>query len=160
MEIQTKQISNEKLFSCVKQAISEGKCALINVKGISMTPFLIDGRDEVFLDAVNPNDICVGMILFVEINNTYILHRVVSLSDNYVILRGDGNISQSEKVSFEQIVAKVSAVIRNGKRINYRSYHWQLYALFWPKSHRMRILFLKIFRKLSKIKRIFSGTIA
>ena len=64
------------------------------------------------------------------------------------------------KSFFEQIVAKVSAVIRNGKRINYRSYHWQLYALFWPKSHRMRILFLKIFRKLSKIKRIFSGTIA
>ncbi|NCC98980.1 MAG: hypothetical protein EOL95_04645 [Bacteroidia bacterium] len=158
MDIQTRQISNEKLISCVKQAISGGKCARINVKGVSMTPFLIDGRDEVFLDAVNPNNLCVGMILLVETNNTYILHRVVSLSDNHVMLRGDGNISQYENVCFEQIIARVSAVIRNGKRINYKSYHWQLYALFWPKSPRMRIIFLKIYRKL--IKSIFSDTIA
>lgn len=89
----------------------------IVVTGNSMNPFLIDGRDIVWLRAHSQTDLKRGKILlFKRSDGTFVLHRVRKvLPDNILLMNGDAQ-TWCEKIETHQVVAVVTEIERNSKK--------------------------------------------
>ena len=132
----------------------QGYLVYTNV-GVSMMPLLRQGKDLMIIrkrpeGRLKPMD----AVLFRRDNGQYVLHRIVKLlPDGYDIL-GD-NCLKSEYVREEQVLGVLSAVERNGRRIESDSRRNRLYVALWCRPYRLRTFLLrcKAFarRKLSQI---------
>ena len=109
--------------------LKNGNTVSLVVKGNSMFPFLISGRDKVLLKAVT-NPLKKGdIVLYKNRNSKHILHRIskVDKNGNFEII-GDGQLVADYPVSAENIVAKVEKVIRKGKELDSKSFGWKAFS--------------------------------
>ena len=88
-----KQIENDKWFPFILEYFNQGtKTITINLKGISMRPFLESDRDKALLAPVGK--VKVGDPILAEIDpGHFVLHRIVRLEGENVTLMGDGNLT-------------------------------------------------------------------
>ena len=132
------------------EMLKNGNTVSLMVKGNSMYPFLISGRDKVFLKAdVNPlkkGDI----VLYKNRNDKYALHRISRVDDdgNFEII-GDGQLVADYPVSADSIVAKVYMITRKGKKLYNKSVKWKLFS---------NPIFLKFSRRFLVKKAIKKGS--
>jgi len=136
------KIPNEQFFLEVKNMIKNGYKVKISVFGNSMTPFLKEG-DLAVLNKFEKKHLSCGDVVLSYYNNSYILHRIVKIKGNNVILSGDGNFFQVEKININDILAKVIDVYRNNRSIKFRDYRWKI----WYKLRFFRLICSKIFRQ-------------
>jgi len=113
-----------------------------------MRPFLEDGRDKALLKkAVNPK---VGDPVLAEISpKHYVLHRIISISDDDVILRGDGNIG-IERCKIRDIKGAVIGFYRKGKESLDRTdgLKWKIYSYLWTRLFPIRRYLLAFYRRI------------
>lgn len=141
-------VSNDILFSGVKECIKEGKDVKIVAKGNSMLPLIRTG-DTVVL--TKPHRIKEGMVVLVEPKpGFYLLHRVIKLSSEDMVLSGDGNVGLKEVVPYTCVVAVVKTLYRGSKTIQSNSLLWKLHHYIWPKNKFLRKYSLKVYRKTRK----------
>ena len=108
-------LPNEILLGEVAAMLKEGHSVVLMTKGNSMLPFIVGGRDSVELvrrDAPAPGDIALAQIT----PGHYVLHRVISVEDGRVTLKGDGNLVGTEKCTTADICGIVTAIVRPGGR--------------------------------------------
>ena len=130
--------------------LKNGNTVSLVVKGNSMFPFLISGRDKVLLKAVT-NPLKKGdIVLYKNRNSKHILHRIskVDKNGNFEII-GDGQLVADYPVSAENIVAKVVKVIRKDKEFDSKSFVWKVFS---------NPLFLKFSRNFLVKKAIKKGS--
>ena len=87
--------------------------------GDSMYPLLTGGRDSVVLTSLPDRPLKCGDIVFYRrTNDKYGVHRIFSVDsgDTYTLL-GDSQYRLEHGILRKDILAYVTAVIRNGKRI-------------------------------------------
>lgn len=138
-------ISNEEVFNILK----EGKKAKIKIKGSSMLPFIVGGRDYITLAKVEDATFRKGRIVVARINvNTYFLHRIERIEGEHVVLRGDGNPYLREECPVSAVLAEAVEIERKGKRIVLGSPVWNAFRILWPSNPLLRRIFLKIYRIL------------
>lgn len=83
--------------------LDEGYTVTLNVKGRSMMPFIKNG-EKVLLEKVV--DFEVGDIVLAHLPEVrYVLHRIISCSNNSVTLMGDGNIFGGEHCPIDSLKA-------------------------------------------------------
>jgi len=133
-------LPNELFFSEVKKIIQSGSKVKISVSGNSMKPFLREG-DFVVLDKFEKKNLSCGDVVLAYYNRSYVLHRVVGMRADVVILAGDGNFFQVEKVDVRDILAIVIDASRNEKAIKFKSIRWKI----WYKFKFVRYIYSKIF---------------
>ncbi|MBO4525849.1 MAG: S24/S26 family peptidase [Bacteroidales bacterium] len=107
-------LPNDVMLGGVKELLAEGRQVVIMTKGVSMLPFIVGKRDSVVLEkraSVAPGDIALAEIA----PGHYVLHRVREVSDDGVVLQGDGNYRGQEKCRPENIAGTVVAVQTPGK---------------------------------------------
>ena len=131
------------------ELLEKGKDVSLTVKGNSMYPFLISGRDKVILKKTTPlsrGDI----VLYKCRNNSYALHRIdaIDKDGNFKII-GDGQLVADYPVLPDTVIAKVVSVERKGKVFSNKSIKWKLF------SNR---LFLKLSKQLLVKKAIKKGS--
>lgn len=120
--MEKKTINNDILFAEVISYLRKGHTTTITIKGSSMLPFLVEGKDLVTLEGieagtpegeqrrkVRKNDI----VLF-RYHNKFILHRVLKVENEVALIRGDGNIVGTEICKTDQIYARVISILKNG----------------------------------------------
>ena len=152
---ENRAIDNNTYFDAVTTMLKEGQDVTINVRGASMLPFLSESRsDQVILEGaeagtpdgrervkVNVNDI----VLF-RLGDRYILHRILKINDNDIAeIQGDGILNAKEHCHRDQILARVSTIIRSGKdAINTKSSTYRRNVRIWMilKPFRMTMLWL------------------
>ncbi|NAW51344.1 hypothetical protein GNY06_08105 [Elizabethkingia argentiflava] len=134
-------ISNELFFQYVLERLEAEKKVKILVAGTSMEPFLQNG-DQVVLKRAVDEDIRKGVIVLARFNQGYILHRIVHLHKEKVTLAGDGNISQVEIVSREDILGVVIQAYRLNREIMLNA----LLGMIWYKLRWIRSIANKVFR--------------
>jgi len=104
------KISDELILSEAVRLVNEGMAVTLLVKGRSMLPFILGGRDSVVL--TRPVEIREGDVVLAQIGGQrYVLHRVMSVSDTRVELMGDGNISGREICRPEDVLARADEVV-------------------------------------------------
>ncbi|MFA5713925.1 MAG: S24/S26 family peptidase [Bacteroidales bacterium] len=143
------KLTNDELLTMVHKGLSNSASVTLPAQGSSMIPFIVEGRHQVVVGKVEPNSLKKGSIALVKLSDgRLVAHRVVRIENIgkglHYTLRGDGNIYLKERVTKEDVVAEVVAVVRGGKRVDSGSMLWKLYRFLWPSTPIVRRIFLKI----------------
>ena len=125
-------LDNEKLFGEVAALLRDGVDVTVAVRGRSMRPFLVEGRDSVTLRRCRPEDIRRGDVVLVRASagGGVVLHRVVSRRGGKLTLQGDGNRLQTETADAADVAGVAVAFRRKGTAYAARGPLWRLSAAF------------------------------
>lgn len=137
----------------IREVVQSGGEFVMKTHGTSMLPLLSDGGDGVVL--VNKGDLKVNDVVFYKRESgQYVLHRIVGKRADGFVMRGDNQIVNEYGVKNDNIIAVMSAYVKNGKRIDvndadYKKYVSRLGGMYRKKRSAARIL--KIKRKLNSL---------
>ena len=125
--------------------------------GVSMRPMIISGRDVVVIEKKTERLKPLDVALYVRKDETYVLHRVLRVTDSGYIIRGD-NCYYDEVVKEEEVIGVLTQYFKKEKPIMMDDKKYLRYVkrrLFW---YRPRRFFVLIKTKLRKIaRRIIKG---
>lgn len=134
MEQYTTSLPPEILLEEYRRLLREepriGSLPLI-VSGNSMNPFLIHGRDTVWLSRLTRPPRRGDILLYRRQNGDYILHRVWKTGGNGCTMVGDGQTVPEPGIRADQIIAIVTAAERKGKRMAPGSFWWEFFEKIW-----------------------------
>lgn len=134
----------------ILQQLHEKGFIVSKIKGVSMWPFLNQKNTQIYVakaDRYVKND----CILFLRKNGELIIHRILSVKNDYYRVCGD-NQSVVEKVYKDQVHGKLIEYYKRGKTKHLKGIKYHVYVFF------MRILRpVRYVRDVSKsiIKKIF-----
>lgn len=149
-----KVIQNELFFAEVAELVATGSRVKMRARGNSMLPLIRHGKDNVTLQSVNEHSFRKGSLLLVRMpGGNYILHRLMKCRGEELLLRGDGNLSLTEKCTRSDVVAEAVEVDRGNKIIVKGSLRWNMYHILWPRNPFMRRIALGIYRRVPLLRR-------
>ena len=120
-----------------EQELAEKGRLIYTTVGRSMRPFLRSGEDMVIIESTgnqrfSPRDV----VLYRRKSGKYVLHRIMAVRREDYILCGDNCWNLEPGIRDDQILGVLTAVIRNGRRIDVkgRSYRSKVFAwwLLYP----------------------------
>ena len=134
-----------------EKIIADGGVIPLVVSGSSMNPFLVDGKDTVWLCAPDIKTVRKGsVLLFRRESGVLVLHRVRRvLPDGMLVMNGDAQ-KWCETVDPSQIVAVVSHTEKNGKKISCNSPAYKFLCAVWRFMMPVRPYLLGLWRRLRK----------
>ncbi len=112
----------------MKTMLSIKKELEISPHGISMKPFLKEGRDKVKIQ--EHKTLKKYDIVLYKVCDEYVLHRIIGFNKTHYIICGD-NARLIEKIEKDRIIGVVTDIIRNKKIINTNSFLNKLYWFLW-----------------------------
>lgn len=101
------------------------------VSGNSMSPFLIHGRDTVYLSRLTRPVRRGDILLYQRRNGAYILHRVWKVEKDSYTMVGDAQVELEPGIRDDQIIAIVTAADRKGERMAPGGFWWTFFEKFW-----------------------------
>lgn len=128
--------------------LNKGYSITLKLRGISMRPFLEDGRDRGVL--TKPTAFKVGDVVFALLpQGYYVLHRIIKIDGENLTLRGDGNFA-CEYCTKSDVKATAVAFYRKGRNTLDKTtdLKWKVYSFLWMRLFFMRRILLFLYRKL------------
>ena len=133
----------------IRGMVSEGMSVTITVKGNSMNPFIVDGRDQITLGPFEESELRRGYVALVrDVRGEYLVHRIIGREGDIVILLGDGNLRATEKALISEVIAVVRSIERKGRSISTESFVWRAYSWVWMALKPVRRWPLGLWRRL------------
>lgn len=131
MEHKVRIIEPQLLTEQLPQLLQEAESVPLVISGSSMVPFLVHGRDTVYLSKVAQPLKKGDMIFYRRRGGQYVLHRICKVRDGSYDLVGDGQVAIEHGIGPEQILAVVKAVRRKGKLLRKGSFLWEFFEHIW-----------------------------
>ena len=150
-EEQTKHfIPANEWFAMLEPLLRDGCELKISPDGMSMYPFLVGGRDEVFLCSKEKKppkrgDIC----LFSRDDQLFVLHRVHHINQRGYFMLGDAQSEIEGPIPEENIRATVTTVIWRGKKIPFDRLWLRCLAELWIWLRPIRSYIIRAYSRLS-----------
>ncbi|MBQ8227502.1 MAG: S24/S26 family peptidase [Clostridia bacterium] len=139
--------SSYEITNSIKETIADGGHFPLEVTGTSMQPFLIQGRDVVWLCKCDVSEIKKGAILLFERKDrSLVLHRVREVLPNGELLMNGDAQTWCEKISCDQVIAVVNEIERNGKKIKCGTPADDFKILLWRGTKPVRYYILRIWK--------------
>lgn len=132
MENKVRVIEPETLMAQLPQLLLEAESVPLIITGNSMAPFLIHGRDTVYLSKITQPPKKGDMVLFRRASGAYVLHRIYRRRNGVYDLVGDGQQTIEPGIRHEQMLAIVNLVRRKGKLLRKGSFWWEFFEHIWP----------------------------
>ena len=147
MEVVHKVLPNNEILVELIKLVNEGQRVTLPVKGNSMLPFIIGGRDSV--EVVKPDTVAVGDVVLAWINDSrFVVHRIFKVDGDHVQLMGDGNLTDDEYCLTSDVKARVEYVIApNGHRRYLYTKNRLRFSHLWNKLRPVRRWILAIYRR-------------
>lgn len=98
----------------IENAIEKNGMVVVHIRGISMYPMLIQGRDYVVIEKPDKRICRWDVPLYRAKSGKLLLHRVLAVRHDSYIIRGD-NMFNTEIVPKNQIIGVLKAFYRDGK---------------------------------------------
>ena len=152
IEYKLKVASPEEIMEPLLTLLDEVGTIPLVISGSSMTPFLVHGRDTVFLSKPDRPLKKGDMVLYQRDNGSYVLHRVYKTCANSYIMVGDAQTELEYGIKKDQIRAVVSAVRRKGKMLKKGNFWWDFFEKAWISMVPFRPLFRKIYSTFNIFK--------
>ena len=132
----------EELLPILLEVIESGGEFRFYPRGTSMLPLLRQERDSVVL--VRPNRLSRGDIcLYRRANGKFVLHRLMKIErDHSLTFCGDNQTALERGVPRAAVIARVSAIYRDDKRIEMSALSSRLYRLTHTKEPFRTLRFL------------------
>lgn len=158
MEKRTKTLAPEVLLEEYRRLLGEENVEALPlvISGSSMAPFLVGGRDTVYLSRLRRPPRRGDMLLYRRDNGAYVLHRVFRAEAERLTFVGDAQRELERGVRPEQIIALVTKVERKGKSMAPGSFCWDFFEKIWIRMVPLRPVALWLGGVL---RRIFPGRI-
>ena len=119
------------------------------ISGSSMTPFLVHGRDTVYLSRLERPARRGDMLLYQRTNGQYVLHRVWKAEkDGTFTMVGDAQTELEPGIRENQIIAIVTSVVRKGKPMAPGGFWWEFFEKVWIRMVPLRPLFWWVYSRL------------
>lgn len=122
--------------------------------GTSMRPLIRQGKDVMIIKSFD--NCCklkkMDVPLYKRENGQYVLHRIIKVTKDGYVIRGDNTYSNEYGVTDHQILGVLTGVIRNGKEIGVNSFGYKVYSYFWLYTYYIRkvVVWMKRKNRLSK----------
>jgi signal peptidase len=123
------------LSELCKDIFRKGKSIRFQARGWSMRPFIRDG-DFIVVSPIENSSIRTGDVVFhLTTENKVIVHRVIKKykkdKDNRItmFIKGDATFSSPENVEMQNVIGKVVAVERNGRKKRLDTKFYQIKGL-------------------------------
>lgn len=126
-----KMVDTGAYLSSLRELIEQGHEVSVPVAGSSMTPFLGDGRDRVFVRAPDRPLRRGDVVLYQRDNGAYVLHRIRRVRGEAFDVIGDAQSETERGVRRDQIFAAAVRAERKGKRIGPGCFHWWFFQYVW-----------------------------
>jgi len=137
---------NRNIEEAIRQA-REGVRVTFPVKGQSMLPFIIGGKESVILR--RPGVIGVGDVVLAWVDGSrYVVHRIIRIDDDRITLMGDGNLT-TEHCALGDIKARVTHVVSADNKERDLHNRWRMLAArLWYWLRPVRRYLLAIYRRV------------
>lgn len=121
----------ETLLPSALEFLKEGMSVVLPVKGNSMLPYIHGGKDQVLVRKM-PSVREGEVVLAHTTAGNYVIHRIIGIKEDGLVLRGDGNLSGTERCTLEGVVGTVVEIQKpNGRKLDpYSVRSWQKLPLF------------------------------
>ena len=150
MEYKLRVDSPDVIMGPLLALLDEAEAVPLVISGNSMTPFLVDGRDTVYLSKPNRPLKKGDMVLYQRLNGAYILHRVYKVEHDSCTMVGDAQIILEPGIRMEQVRAIVTAVRRKGKLLQKGSFWWEFFETVWIRLVPLRPALKRLYAKLKQ----------
>ncbi len=131
MEQRLKVTSPDVIMGPLLALLDDAQAVPLVISGSSMTPFLVHGRDTVYLSKVSGPIKKGDMVLYQRSSGRYILHRVLKAEASSYTMIGDAQTLPEPGITDHQIRAVVTAVRRKGKLLQKGSFWWDFFEHTW-----------------------------
>ena len=131
MNCNVRELDPQVLMPALLALLEETETVPLVISGSSMTPFLVHGRDTVYLSKVTAPLKRGDMILYRRDSGTYILHRIFRAEEDTYTLVGDAQTLLEPGIRADQVLAVVTAVRRKGKLLKQGSFWWDFFEKVW-----------------------------
>ncbi len=133
--------------------VADGVSVTFPVKGWSMLPFIIGGRESVIL--MKPEKLAVGDVVLAWVTGQYyVVHRIIAIEGDQVTLMGDGNLSGVEHCRLSDVKALAAYVVNPQRQKRYLyTRRRRLAARLWWWLRPVRRYLLFVYRIYKGIRR-------
>ena len=133
MEAKTRILPPELLLEEYRKLLQEEdvKELPLTITGNSMSPFLIHGRDTVYLSRLTRPARRGDVLLYRRDNGSYVLHRVYAVTQEGCTMVGDAQTELEPGIRPNQIIAIVTRVTRKGKELKPGTFWWNFFGTIW-----------------------------
>ena len=100
-------------------------------QGVSMRPMLKQNRDLVTIRPVSGRLKKYDVPLYRKKGGGYLLHRIIAVTENGYVIRGDNTYVKELNVTDNDFVGVLTAFKRKGKDYTVESKGYRLYARVW-----------------------------
>ena len=101
------------------------------ISGNSMSPFLIHGRDTVYLSRLTRPVRRGDVLLYQRRSGTYVLHRVYAVTDEGFTMVGDAQTVLEPGIRQSQVIAVMTRAVRKGKKLEPGDFWWDFFEKIW-----------------------------
>ena len=154
MEHNIKVVSPEVVMEPLLGLLEETACVPLVISGSSMTPFLVHGRDAVYLSKVDRPLRRGDMVLYQRDSGAYVLHRIFFAEADAYTMVGDAQTRLEPGIRPDQIRALVIAVRRKGKLLQKGAFWWEFFEKVWIRMVPLRPALRK---GCSVVKKLFGS---
>ena len=138
------------MLPIISETIEKGGVASFSIHGTSMLPLLHDRADKVWITKPDRKLKKYDIIFYRLDGYGFILHRIVKVTKDGYICRGDNHTDNEPTLAFDRVIAVATKYERNGKIYPIDSTTHKIYSRLWVNTMFIR----KVTRK---IKSIFRG---
>ena len=150
MERNVKVLPPELLMDQLLGLLEDTESVPLVISGSSMIPFLVHGRDTVYLSKVAHPLKKGDMILYRRDNGAYILHRIYRVDGETYTLVGDAQTQLEPGVRQDQVLAVVNTVCRKGKILRRGNFWWDFFSQIWIRMISLRPAAMAVYSRLMK----------
>ena len=121
------------------------------ISGNSMSPFLIHGRDTIYLSRLTRTVKRGDVLLYQRDSGAYILHRVYKIEGDSFTMVGDAQTELEPGIRPEQVIAIMSSAERKGKKQAPGSFWWEFFEKIWIRMVPLRSIVRKVYTAVSRL---------
>ena len=121
------------------------------ISGNSMSPFLIHGRDTIYLSRLTRPVKRGDVLLYQRDSGAYILHRVYKIESDSFTMVGDAQTELEPGIRPEQVIAIMSSAERKGKKQAPGSFWWEFFEKVWIRMVPLRPIVRKVYTAVSRL---------
>lgn len=135
-----------------KELQEKGVIIYTNV-GTSMRPLIRQGKDIMIIssvDSIGRKLKKMDVPLYKRDSGQYVLHRIVKVTEDGYVLRGDNTYGNEYGITEKHIIGVLTGVLRNGKEISIHSFGYVLYSYIWYYTYYIRKMVVWMKRKIRR----------
>lgn len=136
--MQMQEIKLEEIEPTIRKIFAAGGDFTFYPKGISMHPFVEQGRDKITLAPIQDQVRKYDVILYKRKNGAFVLHRVVGKRADGYIFRGDNQFVKEYGIKKEQMIGRMTEIIRSDEVIRVDDVKHRLWAMLWVHTALLR----------------------